>query len=492
MAFSWIRRRRAHPATEPAAKQAETAPSSGADVQPTDNVNINEDAAASLIHVRVEDGLLMTFGPLGDPVPPAVVKTVCASEADGMLQLPGGELVDHRRVVEILEIQQTGPLADHQNDRWIEAMLGVGGSYETTLDGLLSSEIVDTGPAARNQLKIETIGGQALRLRNAHPGDIHEAPLAQLKRDGKGQSIEAILAEAPGKKPTDGSVRARSAGSVDGSIALRGETIAVDLPGQRKVVLEKAPIVWDGKPKVDLAWADGRSTTLDDVFDRLQAETREAAATATSHIEPVTCPLLPANEPMAGLERATIVMVSGLPDDWSLSMGMKNDQGSWLLNPDDIDAVDVVMPGPSVSPASLTLKAIAVSGPDGSLEEQTRDIVCPARTIDGDRSSTPADPGLPAVANLGFLESEIASAAADALLLRGLSDGMTLSAGTYDPAIKGWILLPAQIENLSVTLVDGATDSVEIEVRAIHVGGDGNHHMKVIATRTIDFARTIP
>lgn len=492
MAFSWIRRRRAHPAAEPAAKQAEAAPPSGVDVQPADKTDHDEDAAASLIHVRVEDGLLMTFGPLGDPVPPAVVRTVCASEADGMLQLPGGELVDHRRVVEILEIQQKGPLADHQNDRWIEAMLGVGGSYEAIPDGLLSSEIVDTGPAARNQLRIKAIGGQALRLRDAHPGDVHEAPPAQLKRDGKGQSIEAILAEAMGKKAPDGSDHARSPGSIDGSIALRGETIAIDLPGQRKVVLEKAPIVWDGKPKVDLAWADGRSTTLDDVFGRLQAEALDAAAADTSHIEPVTCPLLPANEPMTGLERATIVMVSGLPDDWSLSMGMKNDQGSWLINPDDIDAVDVVMPGPSVPPASLTLKAIAVSGPDGSLEEQTREIVCPARTIDGDKSSTPADPGLPAVANLGFLESEIASAAADALLLRGLPDEMTLSAGIYDPVIKGWILLPAQIENLSATSVAGAADSIEIEVRAIHVGSDGNHQTKMIATRTIDFARAIP
>lgn len=489
MAFSWIRRKRVHPVAEPAAKRAEAAPPPGTDVQPVGNTDVNEDVAASLIHVRVEDGLLMTFGPLGDPVPPAVVKTVCASEADGMLKLPGGELVDHQRVVEILEIQQKGPLADHQNDRWIEAMLGVGGSFETTPDHLLAHEITNTGPAACNLLRIETIGGQALRLRDAHPGDMHETPLAQLKRDGKGQSIAAILTEASGNRAAGG---ARSAETIDGSIALRGETLAIDLPGQRKAVLEKAPTVWDGKPKVDLTWADGRSTTLDDLFDRLQTEARGAAATGTSRIEPVSCPLIPADEPMAGLERATIVMVSGLPDDWSLSMGMKNDQGSWLLNPDDIDSANVVMPGPSVPPASLTLKAIAVTGSDGSLEEQTRQIVCPARTIHGGAQSTPAEAGAPAVADLAFDAIEIASAAeADALLLRGLPDEMILSAGTYDPAIKGWVLLPADVENLSVTSVAGATYSVEIEVRAIRVGSDGNHHMKVMATKMIDFAQTI-
>jgi hypothetical protein len=38
----------------------------------------------------------------------------------------------------------------------------------------------------------------------------------------------------------------------------------------------------------------------------------------------------------------------------------------------------------------------------------------------------------------------------DAVIVRDLPAGVTLSAGTYDPAIAGWVLLPHQLSELSV------------------------------------------
>jgi hypothetical protein len=39
----------------------------------------------------------------------------------------------------------------------------------------------------------------------------------------------------------------------------------------------------------------------------------------------------------------------------------------------------------------------------------------------------------------------------DAIVVRDLPAGAILSAGTYDPTIAGWVLLPHQLPQLSVT-----------------------------------------
>lgn len=117
MAFSWVLRKRKSDAQS---SNAEPAP----------------EAKAPAICLRIEDGLLMAFGPDGDPVPPSLLKSVDADE----LILESGEWVDRQRVLDVLDAQQKGALCDHPNDKWIEAMLGLAGGFEPTASEHLAKE----------------------------------------------------------------------------------------------------------------------------------------------------------------------------------------------------------------------------------------------------------------------------------------------------------------------------------------------------------------
>lgn len=121
MAFSWLMRKR----------RSET---TAADVSP------GVEGAAETMSLRIDDGLLMAFGPDGDPIPPSLVKTITAAGRSDKLALEQGGLVDRQRVLDVLDAQQRGPLADRRNDRWIEAMFGLAGRFEDTPADLLANE----------------------------------------------------------------------------------------------------------------------------------------------------------------------------------------------------------------------------------------------------------------------------------------------------------------------------------------------------------------
>ena len=128
MAFSWFLGKRRH----------ETAGDRHADA--------SGDVAATIL-LRIEDGLLMAFGPDGDPMPPALVKSVCADDPKGTLQLESGKTVDRRCVLNVLDAQQKGQLADDPIDGWVEAMLCLGGAFEPTPPRLLDDEPLGVMPA---------------------------------------------------------------------------------------------------------------------------------------------------------------------------------------------------------------------------------------------------------------------------------------------------------------------------------------------------------
>jgi hypothetical protein len=96
-----------------------------------------QSGSPAAIRLRIEGGLLMAFGPGGDPAPPRLV----ASDHDAALLLENGGLVDRQRALAVLEAQQKAPLAGVPNDRWIEAMLGLAGEFEPTDPALLEREL---------------------------------------------------------------------------------------------------------------------------------------------------------------------------------------------------------------------------------------------------------------------------------------------------------------------------------------------------------------
>lgn len=103
---------------------------------------------AESIILRVENGLLMTFGPDGDPLPPDLVRSACAADGGDTLKMETGHEVDRSRVLAILDAQQQGQLADHRNSAWIKAMLGLDGSFEETPSDLLTAEPAGPTPPA--------------------------------------------------------------------------------------------------------------------------------------------------------------------------------------------------------------------------------------------------------------------------------------------------------------------------------------------------------
>lgn len=102
---------------------------------------------AATICLRVEDGLLMAFGPEGDPIPPSLVRSICAGDPKGTLQMENGKTADRQRVLDLLDAQQKAPLADTSSDGWIEAMLCLGGAFEPTSARLLEEEAPGVMPS---------------------------------------------------------------------------------------------------------------------------------------------------------------------------------------------------------------------------------------------------------------------------------------------------------------------------------------------------------
>ncbi len=105
--------------------------------------------ARDTIRLRVEDGILMAFGADGDPVPPALLRTACADDRFVGFELASGESVELQKVLALFDAQRKGRLAERGGDRWVEAMLGLGGAFELTPDELLDGEPDDALPPVK-------------------------------------------------------------------------------------------------------------------------------------------------------------------------------------------------------------------------------------------------------------------------------------------------------------------------------------------------------
>jgi len=98
------------------------------------------------IQLRIQDGLLMAFGPENDPLPPALLRTVSKEGPTSFLERDSGQAVDCERVLTVFKVQQRGALSDRPGDGWIKAMLGLEGSFEQTPRELLEQEPNDPLP----------------------------------------------------------------------------------------------------------------------------------------------------------------------------------------------------------------------------------------------------------------------------------------------------------------------------------------------------------
>lgn len=487
MAFTWILGKRFRPAEDTVEDELRPARQreDGQDEQNQDQNQRHQDSALSLadIMLSVEDGLVMAFGPHGDPVPPELLMDACSAQPEGELRLPNGFAVDHERLIEVLKAQQNNPLAERPTDRWVEAMLGAEGGFEPTPTACLASEEAEGKSMLASRLALDMPGGETITLCDAHPGNARLGAPVKLLIDGKPMSIEAALGRAARDEPGDG-----LSSIPEALITRRGDAMTLLLGDQVEARLETTSSVWDGEAKVDLLSSDGRQVAIDD----LTALPKDVPPPCTSPEESASAasyPLLGRDGPAFDLERGTIATVSDMPDGWSLTAGLESEKGSWMLDPSDLKSTSVQMSGADAGPRNLTIEVISIVGRDGTLEKQTRTVVIPpvanAGGTEPRAASAPCDEPSSDV-RLAFDEAAICQAAlADALLLRGIPEGASLSAGICDPGVKGWIVRPAFLDQLVIRDLDQETKTIEIELSAIYLGQEGPPRADVIARKSI-------
>jgi hypothetical protein len=104
--------------------------------------------ALGQMRLSIDDGLLMVFGPDGDPVPPRVFSAAAAADPDARLNLPDGTAVAASRVAVVLGAQVLGRLGRvERGNEWIMAMLRERGGPEAASEAELRAE--EDAPGAR-------------------------------------------------------------------------------------------------------------------------------------------------------------------------------------------------------------------------------------------------------------------------------------------------------------------------------------------------------
>ena len=104
------------------------------------------------MRLAIGDGVLMVFGPEGDPVPPLAFGLAAAGQPDALLVLPDGTKASASRVAAVLRAQILGRLGGPDSaSGWILAMLREDGGPDPAAADELRAEqdAADaTGPLA--------------------------------------------------------------------------------------------------------------------------------------------------------------------------------------------------------------------------------------------------------------------------------------------------------------------------------------------------------
>jgi hypothetical protein len=166
-------------------------------------------------------------------------------------------------------------------------------------------------------------------------------------------------------------------------------------------------------------------------------------------------------------ESIVLVVIRGVPEGARLSAGVLDEDGSWLVSPLDLPSVAISLPSEDVGgeaqggdgDLSITGMALAEDGALAAISETV-----PLADYLGDPGPgvqmLPGS-GAPAASNSGVateprripLEVDPHVAAheqLDALVIRDLPAAARLSAGAYDAAINGWVLMPHDMSGLAI------------------------------------------
>ncbi|MEQ8320054.1 MAG: cadherin-like domain-containing protein, partial [Rhodospirillales bacterium] len=163
------------------------------------------------------------------------------------------------------------------------------------------------------------------------------------------------------------------------------------------------------------------------------------------------------------------VIVSDMPAGATLNVGTENEDGTWTVDADDVNNIQVTLAAGDGGPHDITLSV--VDGDGDVLETQT----------------------ISAGDGFGFeVELDLSAALTDtdgsetlSVTIDDLPDGAVLSAGTQNQD-GSWTVDAADVEGLSVKLPDDAQD-FDVTVTATSTEDDGD-----TATTTTTFSVTVP
>ena len=483
-----------------------------------------------LVQAAIQDGLLMVFGPDGDPVPPQVFGAAAAEQPHAGVRLGDGPPVPAERIAAVLDAQMSGQLGSGQGggEAWIRAMLGSGPEPEmATGDDLLAEGCTFDVVAFGRELMLTSQSGATFLLTAARSRTPISLRLAGEGPIAPGDLVGRLLASTDRHHP---SPSPREFAAPACKAWLEGDALRIDLPEVGAVDLVRTDDdAGAAVSSVSLFMASGEVAGIDDLLSALSMAI--APRSATGHADPLhlvsprhaTDRQWPPAVPLAiGLpealaahpDRVALVVVHGLPEGATLSAGVASGDGSWLLSPRDLPGLSITSPLEGAADLSFEVAAIAIANLEGELTSAARTVFvprcsaalqpapsamvepgpaslvqpAPAATAEPGPSplleAAPAAPDEPAQASIPLgLDPQVLSSDGpfDAVVVRDLPAGVTLSAGTYDPAIAGWVLLPHQLRELSVMIARGQSADFTLCLLGLCLGPRGGARPRVLA-----------
>jgi hypothetical protein len=415
----------------------------------------------------VRDGLLMVFGPEGDPVPPQAFVNAAEAEPEAVVILSDGAAVPASRVAVVLKAQTLGRLGAAEDGGWIMAMLRDQDRPEMASeedlaaghdDCVLTGTGDETPPAQPSAPVLEQV---ELSSPSLEP-DL-AAPVAMIDDD----MLE--LGSLAGPERPEAVVEIPMAVSPDG--------VAPSAASDDEVLRPMAASSLDPES----AWGEAvASPEPAAAFPEPVAAAPESVASAPDSADSVDA------------DSIVLVMIRGVPDDVRLSAGVRDDDGSWSLSPLDL-------PDLTITPASggggvgemadreLTITGIALT--DGGVLTAFSETVPLADYLTDGAGSHETFEGAEATPAPGDRQADSGPAAIvldvdpalwhgeqfDALVVRDVPAGARLSAGAHDVAIDGWVLRPQDLRRLAIIPpADQRTDFTLTLLGVVLRSGDAN------------------
>ncbi|MFK7884927.1 MAG: tandem-95 repeat protein [Phycisphaerales bacterium] len=188
-----------------------------------------------------------------------------------------------------------------------------------------------------------------------------------------------------------------------------------------------------------------------------------------------------------GSETLGSIVISGVPDGASLSAGADNGDGTWTLDPTDLDGLAVTPPSDYSGSFDLTVTASSTEA-DGDTAETTSvvsvDVTGVADTPVLSVSDASGFEDAPISLDIGSSVSDTDGSETLAITIADVPDGASLSAGV-DNGDGTWTLAATDLDGLTVTPPSNYSGSFDLNVIATSAESDGDT-ASTNATITVD------